>query len=194
MNRRLWSMLAGVGLLAGALGLAAVPARAQKDEKGTVVELGGLQSRAPASWKQEEPSNKMRAYQFKVPRAKDDKADAELVVFFFGAGGGGSAEDNVKRWKGMFVPPEGKQIDDVSKVTKLKVGKVSVTYLDVQGTYLHKERPFDPNAKTEKRAEHRMLGIVFESAKGPYFIRLVGPGKTVEQHKKGFDDWLKAFE
>lgn len=189
---RPWGFMLLVG---GALACAASgPSANAADDKGTVVGIDGLQSRTPANWKEEQPSNKLRAYQFRVPKAKDDPADAEVVIFFFGPGGGGGAEENIKRWKAMFVPPDGKKIDDVSKVDKFKVGKVEVTYLDVQGTYLFKERPFDPNAKVEKKPDYRMLGVVFESEKGPYFFRLVGPTKTVDANKKGFDDWVKGFK
>jgi hypothetical protein len=167
------------------------------EEKGTVVELDGLKSRAPADWKQEEPSEvsrRFRAYQFRIPHAEGDKQDAEVIIFFFGPGGGGTAADNIKRWKGMFEPPEGKTADDVSKVEKSKVGDVELTALDIHGTYLHKARPFDPSEKPEKRAHYRMTSVVFESKNGPYFIRFVGPAKTVAAHKKGFDEWLKSFK
>ena len=159
-----------------------------------VVTLDGLKSEAPASWKVQEPSNKFRAYQFALPKAAGDKDDGELVVFYFGAGGGGSPTDNLKRWKGMFEPPEGKSIDDVSKMEKFKVGNVEVTYLDVSGTFLYKFPPFDPNAKVQRKGNSRQLGVVFASENGPYFITLKGPAKTVEEHKKSFDGWLKAFK
>lgn len=164
------------------------------ENKGTVVGIDGLQSRTPANWKEEQPGNKLRAYHFRVPKTKDDPADAEMVIFFFGPGGGGGAEENIKRWKAMFLPPVGKKFDDGSKVEKYKVGKVNVTSLDVQGTYLFKERPFDPNAKVEKKFAYRMLGVVFESENGPYFFRLLGPAKTVESNKQGFDAWVKGFK
>jgi hypothetical protein len=180
-------------LAAVALALQSPTVPAQEKQAG-IVAFDGLQSRVPAEWKAEQVTSQMRAHQFKLPKVKDDKDDAEMVIFYFGPGAGGSAAENVKRWKGMFVPPQGKTIDDMSKVTTLKVGDVVVTYLDVQGTYKYKARPFDPNAKEELRPDARMLGVVFASAKGPYFIRLVGPAKTVEHHKKGFDDWLKAFK
>src|SRR5437762_1504900 len=77
--------------------------------KGTAVTLGALKSTTPGDWKSQAPSNKFRAYQFAV-------GDAELVIFFFGENGGGSAEDNIQRWKGTFLPPEGKSIEDASKV------------------------------------------------------------------------------
>jgi hypothetical protein len=189
MRRSLCTLLA-LGVLTGM----SVGAEDKKDGKGTVVGLDGLSSRTPADWKEETATSKMRAHQFRIPRAKDDKEDAELVIFYFGPGGGGGVEENIKRWKGFFTPPDGKSIDDVSKVDKFKVGAVPVAYLDVHGTYLMKTRPFDPSDKGEKRPNYRMLGVVFESPKGPYFMRLVGPAKTVEQHKKGFDDWLKGFK
>ena len=59
------------------LALAAAGLRAA--DKGTVVDLDGLKSAAPSSWKEEAPSNQMRLAQFKLPKAKEDKADAELV-------------------------------------------------------------------------------------------------------------------
>jgi hypothetical protein len=182
-------LLVGAGVLAGG----GLEARAQ-DRKGSVVTLDGLKSQAPADWVEEKTTSQMRYKQFRLPAAQGDKENAELIIFFFGPGGGGSAADNVKRWKGMFEPPAGKKIDDVAKVEKRKVGDVDVTYLDVQGTYLFKAQPFNPNSPTTPRPNYRMLGIVFESKNGPYFMRLVGPANTVGHHKTGFDEWLKNFK
>src|SRR5262249_39847790 len=148
------------------------------EKKGTKVTIDGLSSVAPAEWKQEKPpeiSRKFRFKQFRLPKVEEDKQDAELIIFYFGEGAGGSAAENVKRWKGFFNPPKGKKIDDVAKVTKFKAGKVPVTYLDISGTYKYKKAPFVPDSKAELRPDHRMLGVVFESPKGPYFFRLVGP-------------------
>jgi hypothetical protein len=160
---------------------------ANAGEKGTVVTLGEMKSKTPGDWKSQTPANKFRAYQFAV-------GEAELVIFYFGEGSGGSSADNVKRWKGQFVAPEGKTIDEVAKVENLKVGKAELTYLDIHGTFLYKNPPFDPNAKTERKANYRRLGVVFACDGGPYFITLTGPAKTVEQSKKSFDDWLKNFK
>ena len=54
------------------------------DAKGEEVALDGLKSRVPSAWKMEQPSNNLRAYQFRVAKAEGDKDDAELVIFFFG--------------------------------------------------------------------------------------------------------------
>jgi hypothetical protein len=165
----------------------------KEDQKGAVVEIDGLKSAVLPEWKPKDVTSKFRTHHFIIPHVADDKTDAELIIFFFGPGGGGSAEANIERWKGMFIPPEGKKIEDVTKVENFKVGNVNVTYLDVQGTYKFKERP-DPTAKEELRPDHRMLSVFFESPKGPYFFRLVGPAKTVTENKKAFEDWVKAFK
>ena len=133
----------------------------------------------------------MRLAQFRLPKVKGDEFDAEVVIF---KGIGGSAKSNIERWKSFFIPPEGKTIDDVAKVTEIKIADQNAPYLDVQGTYKFKERPFDPQAKEELREHYRMLGVAFDGPKNPYHIRLVGPANTVENYKQGFDDWLKSFK
>ena len=119
------------------------------DKKGVVVEIDGLKSAVPADWRPEEAKSQFRLHHFRIPHVADDKTDAELIVFFFGPGGGGTAEANVKRWKGMFIPPEDKKIEDVSKLENFKVGNVKVTYLDVQGTYKSRDQR-NPAAKEER--------------------------------------------
>jgi hypothetical protein len=162
-----------------------------KQTKGATITLDNLKSQAPADWKKEEPSNRMRYVQFRLAKKGDDKEDAELIIF---KGLGGSARDNVKRWKDQFQPPEGKTIDDVAKVEEMKIGGHPATYLDVHGTYLFKFPPFDPNAKTVRKPHYRMLAVHFEGPDNNYHIKLTGPAHTVEAYKKGFDDWLKNFK
>jgi hypothetical protein len=162
-------------------------------KSGTSVTLGGLTSTAPADWKQAE-AKPPRIYQFSVPKAEGDPRDADIIIFHFGQSGGGTAVANVARWKAMFVPPEGKTIDDVAKVDQFKVGAVDVTAVDIQGTYKFKERPFDPDAPVEMRPATRLIGIIFPTAQGTYYVRFIGPAKTIAAHKQDFDGWLKSFK
>jgi len=188
MKRFLWIGLCG----AIVIGLGAT---ANGGDKGTLVEIDdGLKSTTPASWVLQKPDNKFRVWQFSVPAAAGDKKDAELVIFYFGQGSGGTAQANIERWKGQFQPPEGKSIDDVSKVSEMKVGQTPVTYFEVKGTYLYKFPPFAPNAKVTPMADYRRLAVVFDSKMGPYFITLTGPARTVESNKKSFDEFLAAFK
>jgi hypothetical protein len=190
-------LASGLMILAGAaLTWSGSKGQAAEAKAGTVVKLDGLASTAPAEWKAEEPSaiaKRFRHKQFRLPKVKGDKRDAEMIIFYF-QGGGGSVKENVQRWKGMFNPPRGKEIDDVAKVATMKVSDVPVTYLDIHGTYKFKKAPFVPDAKAELLPDYRMVGVVFESKNGPYFFRLVGPAKTVAHYKKGFDHFLKSFK
>jgi hypothetical protein len=190
-SRRL--LLAAGFVVLGFWSVAPGAGQERQRDKPTLVKLDGLQSLTPADWHEEKPDNRMRLKQFRLSPIGDDKDDAEVVIFYFGEGQGGSAEDNIKRWKSQFKPPEGKSIQDVSKVEKMKVSGVPVTYLDIQGTYSFLP-PSNPNAKTTIRQNYRMLGVVFESKKGPYFIRMLGPADTVAYYKKGFDEWIKGFK
>jgi hypothetical protein len=179
----------GLAVLAG-VALAFSPG-ARGENKGVEVSLDGLKSKAPASWKEEAPANKMRFMQFKLPKVKGDTEDAELVIF---KGLGGAAKANIDRWKAQFRAPAGKKIDDVSKVTEIKIGGSEATLLDISGTYLFNPAPFNPRSKTVARPNYRMLAIHFEGPTTVYHIKLTGPAKTVEHHKAGFDAWVKGFK
>jgi hypothetical protein len=165
-------------------------ARGAAEDEGVVVEMDGLRSRTPSSWKQVEPA-RGRYAQFRLPKKDDDPNDAELVIF---KGFGGSAKANVDRWKGQFRPPEGKALDDVAKVEEIKIGGHPATYLDIHGTYLFKAKPFDPSEKPQPRPDYRMLAIQFDGPDNVYHIKLTGPAHTVDAYKQGFDEWLKGFK
>lgn len=161
------------------------------DLKSMTVEIDGLKADTPKDWKREKPANLLRSYQFRLPKADGDKEDADLGIL---PDVPGKDEDNIARWKKMFLPVDGKSIDDTSKVEKLKVGAVKLTYLDVQGTYLKKQRPLDPDFKAMKMPNYRMFAVLFETKENTHLIRVIGPAKTLEQNKKAFDDWLKSFK
>jgi hypothetical protein len=172
-------------------GLAILAVAARAEDKGIITEIDGLKSTTPASWKAKE-ATQFRAYYFVLPKEKGDQYDGELIVFFFGKGSGGSVESNITRWKGMITPPEGKKIDDVSKIEEIKIGTAKATVLDVSGTYLQKASPKD--ATGEKRENYRLIAAVLETPNGPHFIRATGPAKTMEANKKGIEEWLKGMK
>jgi len=176
-------------------GLAALTACAAAQDgknQGDTIPIGKRAAKIPKSWKSEEPSNKLRKVQIRVPKAKGDDKDGEIAVFHFP--GGGSVKDNIERWKGKFDPPKGKKLDQVAKVDEFKVDGVPVAYLDIHGTYKFKFPPFDPNAKITRMPDYRMIGVIFSSDDGPYFITFVAPQKTLAENKGGFDQWLKSLK
>ena len=67
---------------------------------------------------------------------------------------------------------------------------VKVALLDMEGTWLYKERPFDPKSKQETRPNSRVISVIFHTDDGNYLIRFSGPAATVNPHAKGFLDWI----
>jgi hypothetical protein len=184
-------------LLFAATMLAALAAHTSaQDKKGTTVEWGGMKSTTPGDWKEETPSNKMRLAQFKLPKAEGDPEDGELALFK--SPGGGTVQQNLERQEKKFEIPSGKKPEDAIKVEKIKIGGKDAVFQDIQGTYLKRSAPFDPNAKTTKMTDFRQLYVLFEAAEGGntvlYSMTLVGPAKTIEKHKKAFEEWVKNFK
>lgn len=174
-------------LFASALA-ALVAAGATAQDKGVAVEWGGVKSTTPAGWKEETPSNKMRLAQFKLAKEKGDPEDAELALF--ASPGGGTVDANLERQVKKFELAK----DAKPALSKVKIGKNEATYQDITGTLLKKFPPFDPNAKVTKVENYRQIYVIFDAKDAVYSLTLLGPAKTVEKHKKEFDEWLKNFK
>jgi hypothetical protein len=178
------SLLMLAGLIVAALTAAAVAD--DKDKKGTKVELGGMTSTTPADWVKQTPKKSsviQRAYQLSLPKAEGDKKNAELVIF---EGLGGSWDANSSRWKGQFTNQKTE-----AKESKIKVGSAEGDMLDVSGTYNAPQ--FDPTFPG-KNEGFRLLGVQVKAGDTTYHIKLHGPAKTIEKHKKDFEKWLKDFK
>src|SRR5262245_23656798 len=177
-------------VLFAAAAVVAASAGAYADDKGTVVTIAGMKSTTPADWKEETPSSNMRMAQFKLGAAEGDKDGAELAVFKMTASG--SVDQNLERQRAKFLPAQGKNKIEEKKDTT-KVGSVEAVYQDISGIYKKKESPMAE--KFTPIPGHRQLYVLFDSKEADsYYLVLLGPEKTVEKHKKGFEEWLKNFK
>ncbi len=158
------------------------------DDKPVVVKLNKLSATAPADWKNEKPSNRLRTFQFKLPGAKDHP-DAELAVYNETPPG---AEKNFPKWKTTFVVPEGKTAEDISKTAKWEVAGATVSVLDVSGTWKYKERPLDK--KETLLEDWRVIWVLIEEKEEAHYFRLSGPAITVAEHAKAFEKWVKSLK
>ncbi|MEO8499164.1 MAG: hypothetical protein ABI614_29210 [Planctomycetota bacterium] len=141
--------------------------------------VGDITLKTPASWKQSEPTSKLRLAQFEIPAAEGDKEPAELAIFSFGAGGGVKA--NIDRWVGQFEA-EGRK----SKVTTAKSDLGEYVMVDVSGTY---KKPVGPPiaGKTEALPGARMLAAILAvEGKGNFFLKLTGEKGTVSAAADAF--------
>jgi len=100
----------------------------------------GLTYASPAGWTTVPTSSSMRVAQFTLPREKGDTDPAELVVYYFG-GSGGSVEANIERWLAQMQQPDGRPSKAVATRESRTVNGLSVSLVDVSGTYVAETAP-----------------------------------------------------
>jgi hypothetical protein len=177
----------GLGAVAIAAVLLAAPARADEG-KTQDVDAGGLTFQAPAEWKATTPSSTMRKAQMKIEPAQGDDAPAELVVFAF-PGGAGSVDANIERWQKQFRDKDGNA--PKADVKSVKGKNCEVTRVEIAGHYLPPSFPGQAQAPEIEKA--RLLGAIVITEQTGYFLRLVGPEKTVSAAKASFDKMLSTM-
>jgi len=148
-----------------------------------------LKFTVPAGWVEEERTSSMRVAQYRLPKVAGDAEDASLVLYYFGQGQGGSTAANIERWVGQM-----KQADDSSKPKEetFETNGLKVSTVDVSGTYIAETAP--GSATFHNNPGYRLRAEVVETPKGSYFVKLVGPEKTVAQWNESFLSYLKSFE
>lgn len=153
---------------------------------------GDLRFKAPDGWVSETPTSSMRAAQYRLPASARDSEDASLAVYYFGAGQGGSVEANFDRWTGQILQPDGSSSRDKAKTETLTVNGMKTTLLDVSGTYAGGGMGGESGGGN--KPNFRMRAGVIETPKGAYFIKLVGPEKTVGKWDEAFMSFVKSAE
>jgi hypothetical protein len=157
----------------------------------TPAATGDLQFKIPDGWASEAPSSSMRVAQYQLSAADGDAEAASLVVFYFGAGQGGPVQANLDRWMGQIQQPDGGSSKDKAKTETLSVNGMNVTLLDVTGAYAGGDMG---RAPAQAKENYRMRAGVIESPKGAYFVKLVGPEKTVGKWDDSFIAFIKSAE
>jgi hypothetical protein len=165
-------------LLLAAAGLQAPPA-------------GSLAYTAPAAWHTRPAASTMRVAEFVVPKAAGDPEDAEVIIYFFGGNAGGGVDANIDRWIGQLTQPDGSPSKDKAKRETQTINGLKVTMVDVSGTYVAEVRP----GATEhyNKPDFRVRAAVVETPRGPYYIKMTGPARTVAAADDDFRKFLAAL-
>ena len=169
--------------------LLALPALAAEMVRGEAV---GLRFSVPRAWDRVPAPSDVRAAQWKLRRAPGDREDGELVLFFFGTGKGGSVQENLDRWYGQFVQPDGRPSRDAAVVTVRTMNGLEVTAVDVAGTY--KPGPMTEGPLPPPKRGFHLLAAAIEGGDGPWFFKATGPAATMAAAKPGFDAMLASVE
>jgi hypothetical protein len=146
----------------------------------------------PAGWIEEERTSSMRVAQYRLPRAADDVEDASVVVYYFGQGQGGSTAANIERWVGQIKQAGGSSSKENAKEEHLEVNGLKVTTVDVAGTYVAETAP--GSGTFHNKPGYRLRAAVVETPRGSYFVKLVGPEKTVAQWNDSFMSYIRSFD
>jgi hypothetical protein len=192
-------MCAGI-VLAGLLGSAAcggkgatnVASSQSNAAQSNSPTAGELHYKAPDGWVKEQTTSTMRLAQYKLPKTEGDPEDALLVVYYFGATQGGAVQANIDRWISQMQQPDGSASKDKAKTETSMANGLKVTSVDVSGTYTAEMAPGTPGQRSD--ANYRMRAAVIETPKGNYFLKLVGPAKTMGHWEQSVTDFVKSFE
>ncbi|MCA9078803.1 MAG: SMP-30/gluconolactonase/LRE family protein [Planctomycetaceae bacterium] len=140
------------------------------------VKAGPLTLNIPESWKQEQPSSRLRLAQFVIPAAEGDPEGTELVL---SGPFGGSAQANVQRWINQF-DADGREL----KMTQGETEQGKYILVDLTGTYNKSVGP-PQFGKSKAMPGSRMLAVMLMSKAGNFFFKLAGPEKTVTNAADG---------
>ena len=113
------------------------------------------------------------------------------MLYYFGPGQGGSADANVQRWVSQMKQADGTATKDGNE-EHLDVNGLKVTTVDVAGTYVAEMAP--GSGTFHDSPGFRLRAAVIETPNGSYYLKLVGPEKTVTHWNDSFLSYLKSFE
>lgn len=144
----------------------------------------------PEGWVSKPPSSRMRLADLVLPKVDGDPEDATLVITFFG-GQGGTVQANFDRWLTQMDQPDGRTSKDVAKTSTLKTHNLTLSIMDLSGTLVAEKAP--GSAERYNKPGFHLRAAVSEGPGGPYFVRLVGPAKTVARWDASVQAFLKSL-
>jgi hypothetical protein len=159
------------------------------DEPKQTIDARGLTFEAPKSWKSSPPTSQMRRAQLKADPIEGDDYPAELIVFAF-PGGAGTVEANLERWRKLFQDEDGNPPKIETKTVQGK--NTEVVRAETHGEYHPAQFPGRPPEPVRKNA--RLLGAIVTAGDASYYIRMVGPDKTMKKLTADFDEMLKTIK
>jgi len=151
---------------------------------------GALSYTPPASWQSRAPTSTMRVGEFVVPRAPGDQEDAELIVYYFG-GSGGSVDANIDRWIAQLQQPDGSSSSTKAQRGVQTVNGLKVSTVDLAGTYIAEVRP--GAAERHNKPGFRLRAAVIETPRGPYYVKMTGPAKTMAAADADFQRFVASM-
>lgn len=154
-----------------------------------------LQFDVPGTWTlvtEGQRSGSTKAH-YKIPKAGNDKEEAEMTVLFYGTGSRGDVEKRFTEWFGEF---DG-NVGETAKRENFEVRGMKVELADTSGTFKIALGPkVGPNKKSAMqmvKQDFRLIAAVVKTPdRGNWFFKLVGPNETVQAAKSTFRTLLES--
>jgi hypothetical protein len=149
---------------------------------GGPVELDKITLDAPAGWNRREPSSGFVLAEFYLPKAEEADRDGRLTV----STAGGDIEANIERWRGQFGDKPEKESRRMTQA-----GGLEITLVDFSGEFNDQRGPFAP---ATKQPGSRMLAAIIPVEGELFFVKAVGPEKTMAAHADEFMAFVESVK
>jgi hypothetical protein len=149
---------------------------------------------APGGWTTlDVPRTGAKKAAYKVPRAANDKEDAEVQVLFYGTGSQGDVERNFKEWFGQFDGDVGPS----AKRGSFEVRGLRVETVEVAGTYKIGLTPTRGSSKKSpvqmvKQGQRLIGAAVTTPDRGTWFFKMTGPDESVQSARSALRSLLES--
>lgn len=167
------------------------PSNAADDKPAQQIVLGEgkIKLNVPQGWQSMKPRTNIVDYEFSIPAIEGDDEDGRVTVM----GAGGSVDANIGRWMDQFVQPDRVETKQRTVREQKEVAGQQVHRVDVTGDY--KDQPRGPFGPTVMREKFRMMGAIIVTDKlGQYFIKAVGPRRTMAANEEAFGKLINSLK
>jgi hypothetical protein len=147
---------------------------------GGPVELDKITLVAPAGWNRRKPSSGFVLAEFYLPKAEGADKEGRLTV----STAGGEIEANIDRWRSQF----GNKPENESRRTT-KADGLEITLVDYSGEFTDQRGPFAPAMPSPGS---RMLAAIIPVDGELFFVKAVGPEKTIAEHADRFMAFVES--
>jgi len=138
---------------------------------------GNLKFTAPEGWVSK-PARAMISQLYTLPKVEGDSDDAEVTVSSLGTLV--PLQMNINRWCGQFGLTEGTTCADAVKKRSQEGTSHPTTIVELSGAYRDTMRP-GPN-----KPGFKMIAAEIVAGNRPWYVKMVGPEKTVAKWEEAF--------
>jgi hypothetical protein len=148
----------------------------------------GITLQVPEGWLAEVPDVNQQMPQlsakavFRLPPPEGEVDPAFLRVTHFPEMKG-MDQMNLERWYTQFTQPDGRATKEVARIENFDLGEIKVLFADISGT---------TKAGMVEQPNQRMLSAIINHPRGPHFVKVLGPDKTVAHWRESVVAYLRS--